>query len=160
MPLQGARTGRPVIVLWIVALAVFALDRWSKALVLGSFFPGESRLVIPRLLWWTYVQNTHGAFGLFGSSPVLLVVLAMVVLTIFAFAFRDAVQKSLLVRIGFGMIVGGAIGNIVDRLQHRWVVDFIDFKTIWPNVFNVADASITVGVGLLVLSQLIREKRA
>jgi signal peptidase II len=58
------------------------------------------------------------------------------------------------------MIVGGAIGNIVDRFQHRWVVDFIDFRTIWPNVFNVADACITVGVGLLVLSQLIRERRA
>ena len=160
MRVRGARTGRPVIVLWFVALAVFALDRWSKALVLGSFFPGESRLVIPRLLLWTYVQNTHGAFGMFGSSPVLLVVLAMVVLTIFAFAFRDAVQKSLLVRVGFGMILGGAVGNIVDRLQHQWVVDFIDFKTIWPNVFNVADASITVGVGLLIIASLRREVRS
>ena len=141
MRVRRARTGRPVIVLWLVALAVFVLDRWSKTLVLGTFYPGESRLVIPRLLWWTYVQNTHGAFGMFGSSPVLLVVLAMVVLAIFAFAFRDAVKKSLLVRMAFGMIVGGAIGNIVDRLQHQWVVDFIDFKTIWPNVFNVADAS-------------------
>jgi signal peptidase II len=118
-----------VIVLWFVALAVFALDRWSKALVLGSFFPGESRLVIPRLLWWTYVQNTHGAFGMFGSSPVLLVVLAMVVLTIFAFAFRDAVQKSLLVRVGFGMILGGAVGNIVDRLQHQWSTSSISRRS-------------------------------
>jgi signal peptidase II len=81
-------------------------------------------------------------------------------LTIFAFAFRDAVQKSLLVRIGFGMILGGAVGNIVDRLQHQWVVDFIDFKTIWPNVFNVADASITVGVGLLIIASLRREVRS
>jgi signal peptidase II len=127
---------------------------------MSSFFPGESRLVIPHLLWWTYVQNTHGAFGLFGNSPVLLITLAIIVLTIFALAFRDAVQRSLLVRIAFGMIVGGAVGNIVDRLQHRWVVDFIDFKTIWPNVFNVADASITIGVGLLIIASLRREVRA
>jgi len=146
--------------LWLAALVVFALDRWTKTLVMSAFFPGESRLVIPHLLWWTYVQNTHGAFGLFGNSPVLLIALAIIVLTIFALAFRDAVQRSLLVRIAFGMIVGGAVGNIVDRLQHRWVVDFIDFKTIWPNVFNVADASITIGVGLLIIASLRREVRA
>jgi len=144
--------------LWLAALVVFALDRWTKTLVMSTFFPGESRLVIPHLLWWTYVQNTHGAFGLFGNSPVLLIALAIIVLTIFALAFRDAVQRSLLVRIAFGMIVGGAVGNIVDRLQHRWVVDFIDFKTIWPNVFNVADSCITVGVIVLILASLRTER--
>jgi signal peptidase II len=152
--------GRPVIIVGLVAVAVFLLDRWTKTIVLHSFLPGESREVVPHLLWWTYVQNTHGAFGMFGNSPVLLIVLALLVLAVFTYAFRDAVKRSMLVRIAFGMIVGGAIGNIVDRFQHRWVVDFIDFRTIWPNVFNVADACITVGVGLLVLSQLIREKRA
>ena len=64
-------------ILWLVALAVFALDRFSKHLILVSFMPGESRTVIPHLLWWTYVQNTHGAFGLFGSSPLLLIGLAL-----------------------------------------------------------------------------------
>lgn len=151
---------RPAIIVALVAAVVFLLDRWTKTIVLHSFLPGESRLVIPHLLWWTYVQNTHGAFGMFGNSPLLLIVLAVIVLAVFTYAFRDAVRRSKLVRVAFGMIVGGAIGNIVDRFQHRWVVDFIDFRTIWPNVFNVADACITVGVGLLVLSQLIRERRA
>jgi signal peptidase II len=151
---------RPAIIVALVAAVVFLLDRWTKTIVLRSFLPGESRLVIPHLLWWTYVQNTHGAFGMFGNSPLLLIVLAVIVLAVFTYAFRDAVRRSKLVRVAFGMIVGGAIGNIVDRFQHRWVVDFIDFRTIWPNVFNVADACITVGVGLLVLSQLIRERRA
>jgi signal peptidase II len=147
------------VILWLVALVVFLLDRWTKSLVLTGFLPGESRLVVPHLLWWTYVQNVHGAFGLFGSSPYLLILLAIIVLGIFAYAFRDQVRRSTLVRIAFGMILGGAIGNIVDRLQHRWVVDFIDFKTIWPNVFNVADAAITIGVVLLVLASLRREAR-
>ena len=151
---------RPAIIVALVAAVVFLLDRWTKTIVLHSFLPGESRLVIPHLLWWTYVQNTHGAFGMFGNSPLLLIVLAVIVLAVFTYAFRDAVRRSKLVRVAFGMIVGGAIGNIVDRFQHRWVVDFIDFRTIWPNVFNVADACITVGVGLLVLSQLIRERPA
>ncbi len=146
-------------ILWLVAIVVFALDRYTKHLILTSFMPGESRIVIPHLLWWTYVQNTHGAFGLFGNSPVLLIVLALAVLVLFAFAFRDAAQRSGLVRVAFGAIVGGAAGNIVDRLQQQFVVDFIDFKTIWPNVFNVADSCITIGVILLILSSLRREER-
>lgn len=146
-------------ILWIVAIVVFALDRLSKAAVLAQFVPGESRLVVPHLLWWTYVQNNHGAFGLFGSSPFLLILLAVIVLGVFAFAFKDQVRRSALVRTAFGMILGGAIGNIIDRVQHQWVVDFIDFKTIWPNVFNVADSAITIGVVLLVLSSLRREAR-
>ncbi len=146
-------------ILWLVAVAVFALDRYTKHLILTSFMPGESRIVVPHLLWWTYAQNTHGAFGLFGNSPALLVVLALAVLTLFAFAFRDAARRSLLVRIAFGGIVGGAAGNIADRLQQQFVVDFIDFKTIWPNIFNVADSCITIGVVLLIVSSLRREDR-
>ena len=147
-------------ILWLVAIVVFVLDRFTKHAVMASFLPGESRIVIPHLLWWTYVQNTHGAFGLFGNSPALLIVLALAVLALFAFAFRDAARRSVLVRIAFGAIVGGAAGNIVDRLQQRFVVDFIDFKTIWPNVFNLADSCITIGVCLLIVSSLRREETA
>ncbi|MFN2460963.1 MAG: signal peptidase II [Candidatus Velthaea sp.] len=145
-------------ILWIVAVVVFILDRLSKHFIVASFLPNESRIVVPHLLWWTYVQNTHGAFGLFGNSPALLVVLALAVLALFAYSFRDAARRSVLVRIAFGAIVGGAAGNILDRLQQRFVVDFIDFKTIWPNVFNVADSCITVGVVLLILSSMRRER--
>jgi signal peptidase II len=146
------------VLLWIVAALVLALDRWTKLLVSTQFLPGESRIVIPHLLWFTYVQNTHGAFGLFGSQPALLIGMALVVLGLFFYAFRDAVRSSVVVRVAFGGIVGGAAGNIIDRLQHAYVVDFIDFKTIWPNVFNVADSCITIGVAVLILSSLRAER--
>jgi len=147
-------------ILWIAAAIVFALDRITKHAITASYFPGESRIAIPHLLWWTYVQNPHGAFGLFGSQPWLLIILALVVLIFFALAFRDAARQSRLVRIAFGGIVGGAAGNIADRLHQPFVVDFIDFKTIWPFVFNVADSCITIGVFLLILSSMRREKTA
>ncbi|HEX3466136.1 MAG TPA: signal peptidase II [Candidatus Elarobacter sp.] len=159
-PVAPARTRRGVYLLWLVAILVFVLDRASKAYVLAHASGCLERVVIPGLLNCNYVRNTHGAFGLFGNSPALLIVLALIVLGIFAYAFRDAVQQSNFVRIAFGMITGGAIGNIVDRFQHQWVVDFIDFYRIWPNVFNVADACITVGVALLILAALRRERRA
>jgi len=110
--------------------------------------------VIPHLLAWTYEQNQHGAFGLFGQSPALLIGMAIVVLLIFWFSFRDQARRSAVVRVAFGMILGGAIGNIVDRLQFRYVIDFIDFFRIWPNIFNVADSCITIGVILLILVSL------
>ena len=135
--------------LWAAAAIVLLLDQVTKSMVVHSFMPNESRLAIPHLLFWTYVQNQHGAFGLFGDKPWLLIAMAVVVLGLFWFAFRDAAAQSLAVRIGFGAILGGAIGNIVDRLHYRYVVDFIDLRW-WP-VFNVADSCITLGVVALVI---------
>lgn len=143
-----------------VAAIVVALDQYTKHLVTAHFLPGESRFVIPHFLKWTYEQNQHGAFGLFGSSPVLLILMALIVLLIFWYSFRDQARQSLLVRIAFGMILGGAIGNIVDRLHYRYVVDFVDFYRIWPNIFNLADACITVGVVLLIIASLARRRHA
>ncbi|MBV8283621.1 MAG: signal peptidase II [Candidatus Eremiobacteraeota bacterium] len=137
-----------------VAIGVLWLDQYTKHLVVTSFLPGESRMVIPHLLKWTYERNFHGAFGMFGSSAVLLIGMAIVVLVLFWFSFRDAASRSRLVRVAFGAIVGGAIGNIVDRLHYGYVIDFVDFYRIWPNIFNVAYSCITVGVALLLLSSL------
>ncbi len=142
-----------------VAILVLWADQFTKGLVVKSFLPGESRYVIPHFLKWTYERNLHGAFGLFGSSAVLLIGMAIVVLVLFWFSFREAAGRSLVVRIAFGMIVGGAIGNIVDRLHHGYVIDFIDFYRIWPNIFNVGDSCITVGVGLLLLSSLATRRQ-
>jgi signal peptidase II len=141
---------------WVAALATLALDQYTKHVVVTSFAPGESRIAVPHLLYWTYVQNTHGAFGLFGSQAWLLVAMALAVLAVFWFAFRDAAAQSALVRIAFGAIVGGAVGNIVDRFHYGFVVDFIDLRW-WP-VFNAADSCITVGVALLVLTSMARDR--
>ena len=144
----------------VVAAIVFAIDQVTKHQILASFQIGESRMVIAHLLKLTFEQNTHGAFGLFGGNTALLIALAVAVLVVFWLSFRDSAHKSLVVRIAFGMIVGGAIGNIVDRLHYTFVVDFIDFYRIWPNIFNVADACITTGVALLILSSLVTRRRA
>lgn len=146
-----------------VAAIVVALDQYTKHLILGQAAKGDGfyvHSVIPHLLNWTYEQNTHGAFGLFGSSGPLLIAMALIVLVIFWMGFRDAAHKSRLVRIAFGMIVGGAVGNIVDRVHLHYVVDFVDFYRIWPDIFNVADFCITSGVILLILSSLVARRRA
>jgi signal peptidase II len=130
-----------------VAIVVLWLDQFTKHLIVTSFLPGESRYVIPHFLKWTYERNA-----------VLLIAMAIVVLVLFWFSFRDAAARSRTVRVAFGMIVGGAIGNVLDRVHYGYVIDFIDFYRIWPNIFNIADSCITVGVGLLLLSSLVTRR--
>ena len=147
------------LVIAAVAICVLALDQYTKKLVLSHVrFGSYIHLVIPHFLRWNFTENYHGAFGLFGSNSVLLIAMAMVVLVLFWFSFRDGAARSRLVRVAFGMIVGGAIGNIVDRLHYGYVIDFIDFYRIWPNIFNIADSCITVGVGLLLVSGLVSRR--
>jgi len=148
------------VLLPIVAVIVFLLDLWSKHFIVAHGDACNGREVIQGLLRCTLEENQHGAFGLFGSSPYVLVGLAIIVLAIFTYAFRDAVKNSRIVQVSFGMIVGGAIGNLVDRLQHHYVVDFIDFYRIWHFIFNLGDSAITVGVVLLIVSSMRSERKA
>lgn len=143
-----------------VAVAVLWADQRTKSLIAHTCVPDSPacRTVIPNFLRITLERNVHGAFGLFGNNAVLLIAMAIVVLVLFWFSFRDAAARSWTVRIAFGMIVGGAIGNIVDRVHYGYVIDFIDFYRIWPNIFNVGDSCITVGVGLLLLSSLVTRR--
>jgi signal peptidase II len=143
-----------------VAVLVLWADQVTKRMIAGECVPDfpACRTVIPNFLRLTYERNVHGAFGLFGNNAVLLIGMAIVVLVLFWYSFRDAAARSMTVRIAFGMIVGGAIGNVVDRLHYGYVIDFIDFYRIWPNIFNVGDSCITVGVGLLLLSSLVTRR--
>jgi signal peptidase II len=140
----------------VLALAVIAADHVTKTAVAGHFLPGESRIVIPHVLYLTYVQNYHGAFGLFGTHPLLLTAAASAVLIGFYLWYRRE-GAAAQVHVAFALIFGGAVGNIVDRLRYGYVHDFIDFR-VWP-VFNVADSAITIGVCLLLLQMLTREHR-
>jgi signal peptidase II len=114
--------------------------------------PFERRVVVPGLLDLTYVQNPRGAMGLFGDRPALLIVFAAVVLAVLAYLLRDVVRRSALGQLGFGFVVGGAIGNIVDRFVHHFVVDFIAPRGFY--VFNLGDAFISVGIALVVVAGL------
>ncbi|HEX8806982.1 MAG TPA: signal peptidase II [Candidatus Aquilonibacter sp.] len=153
----------------LTAIVAFALDQWSKRLITARlFFDAHCipwcghKVLIPGWLEFAPIPNTHGAFGMFGSSKPLLVVMALIVLGIFWWSFREAAAHSRLVCIAFGLIVGGALGNIVDRVHYGYVIDFIDFyrfPQIWRFTFNVGDSFITIGVILLLISSVFRTRR-
>jgi signal peptidase II len=134
-----------------LALAVFLLDQGLKALVENSMRTGESHTVIPGLLSITYVRNDGGAFGILGGSQSLLMAGSVVAVGVVLWMLLDG-GSSRLTTLGCGLILGGAAGNLLDRLSTGEVTDFVHFS-FWY-VFNAADAAITVGVAALIFSAL------
>ena len=125
------------------------LDLLTKRAVLTSLRPGERRTLIPGVLDLHFVQNTYGAMGLFGQRTVLLIALALAVIAVLGIMLRGVVGSSWLAQIGFGLMLGGALGNVIDRSLHQYVVDFIEPHGFY--VFNVADACISLGLACVAL---------
>ena len=134
----------------VVAVLTLAIDQISKRAVMTSLRPGESWNPVAALERWvslTYVTNTGAAFGLFPEYGGIYMVIAVVVVVVIIFYHRYLPGDQWLVQASLGLQLGGALGNLVDRLRYGHVIDFIDFK-IWT-VFNVADSSVFVGVVIL-----------
>ncbi|MEO8191122.1 MAG: signal peptidase II [Acidobacteriota bacterium] len=149
---------------FLVSLGVLVLDQWSKGLITRSFEVHQSASVITNLFDLTYVRNSGAAFGLFASvdSSVKAIVLNSVAVLVFlvvsAYALRSS-HRSIRLQLGFALILGGAVGNLLDRVRFGYVVDFLDISISghhWP-AFNVADSAICMGVALLFLDMLRSE---
>jgi signal peptidase II len=143
----------------VVALVVVLLDQLTKALVKAHFGGAHIADVVPVIgnyLTIIYDENTGAAFSSFTQSPVLLGFLILIACGVIGWLYWSLRSRNNpLLRVTFGMIIGGAIGNLIDRLHYGYVVDFVHFQL--PSVhfdfaiFNVADAGISVGVLMLAL---------
>ena len=146
----------------LIALGIIALDAWTKWLVSTHIDMHDSVSLIPNLFQLVHVRNTGAAFGIGANAqsrivPLLLNIGAIgVFFVVVAYAFRTAVTDRLL-QVGLHLILGGAIGNLIDRFRLGYVVDFLDVYLNWGGqphhwpAFNIADSAICVGIGLLFL---------
>ncbi len=152
---NGSRRG--VAIAAVLAAFVLVLDQWTKALIQRDLGPGGERAAVPLVGDWfllEYAQNRGVAFGALAALPNVATILpALILLGVVVYAARLRFQGWWLV-IGAGLVVGGAVGNLLDRIRLGYVVDFIAVGP-WPN-FNVADAAISVGVACLVVDVLLR----
>lgn len=159
---------RKYVLLLVISLFVVLLDQYTKWLVLERFQLGESVPVIPDFFNLTYVRNTGAAFGLLAEAhpsfrvPFFLLV-PIVALGAIIYIFRKLPAEDLKLSVALSLVTGGAIGNLIDRAQHGFVVDFLDFH--WKSqyhfpAFNVADSAICVGVGILMLDLLTQPAEA
>jgi len=151
-----APSGRRLFV--ALAIAIFTLDQITKAAATAWLAPRNEVTIIPGFLDLAYVRNTGAVFGIFRSlvdpwrSMILTLVPLLALALVIAMALRTPPTR-LRVQGALGLILGGALGNLLDRLRLGSVVDFIEVyvgRYHWPN-FNAADSAICVGVGLLVL---------
>jgi len=142
----------------IIAATVLIADQLSKAWVLDALgtAAGASRPVIAPWLSLTLVHNTGVAFGMFQGIPHFFTVTSVIISIAATYFYRRHLpSRSWFVQLCVGLIIGGAIGNIIDRLRFGYVIDFVHVSW-FPGIFNVADSGITVGVIALTLFLLIR----
>jgi signal peptidase II len=139
-----------------LALVVFVVDQGIKSVVEGSMRVGESISLVSGFLSLTYIKNDGGAFGILGGSQMILLVGSTVAVAVVLWMLLSG-RPSVPTMLGCGLILGGAAGNLLDRLSSGEVTDYIHFS-FWY-IFNAADAAIVVGVALLLLSAL-RSDRA
>ncbi len=145
------------VLLTVVTVAVvFFLDRWTKHVFTGILDLNESLPVIHGVFHFTLVHNTGIAFGLFknqGAAFIIIPIIAVILLAYNIYYYHHQRQRlSRIYIFAFSLILGGAIGNLTDRISYGYVVDFIDLR-IWP-VFNIADSAITVGALLIAFKCL------
>ncbi len=153
---------------YLIALAVILLDQATKHLIVQTFRLGQGILVIPGFFDIVYVLNPGAAFGFLATlseqvrNPFFILISVAAVILIVVYRARY-LRSHRLASVALGLILGGAVGNLIDRLRYGVVVDFLDVHVAqyhWP-AFNVADSAISVGVSLMILDMLLdwhREK--
>ncbi len=155
--------------LWLAVIsgAIIAFDQLIKLYIHTSFHLGESKVIIPNFFNLTYVRNFGAAFGFLAESHpafreiffLTMPPVALIIILLILHGVKDSDTKQI---VALSCIFGGAIGNYIDRLRVRYVIDFLDFhlnnKYSWP-AFNIADSAIVGGVCLLLLL-MVFENRA
>lgn len=142
---------------WIVLLVagiVIALDQWTKNLVRANVPKFEPVPVLGEWLQWQHIDNNGAAFGLFQNGRMFFTIAAIAISIGILFYIRYIPSNKKLLLVLLGMMLGGAVGNLIDRIQQGYVTDFVRMGIpgvyYWPN-WNVADASIVCGVIGLVI---------
>ena len=140
----------------ILAVVVFVIDIASKFWIVNNFFLFESVNLLP-FFSITYVRNIGAAFSIFEGQRWILAAIAFIVSTVIVYLLYRNKQK--LENVSLAFILGGALGNLFDRLYHGFVVDFLDvnFGDWHYPTFNIADCAICLGIGLFILSNYAKK---
>jgi len=153
-------------VLLIICFWILFVDQWTKHSVQQRLVLHQKVEVIHGFFNLVHVRNTGGAFGIFGGEKggigsLLFVVVSLVAIGSILFLFVRLRKEEKTISLSLSLVLSGAVGNLIDRLRYGEVVDFLDFYIFsfhWP-AFNIADSAICLGIGLMVLELLIRDRR-
>ncbi|TET77355.1 MAG: signal peptidase II [Candidatus Cloacimonadota bacterium] len=144
-----------------ISLTVIFCDQLSKYIVSKTMYIGQSIRVIGSFFRITYLRNPNVAFGIPVGSPLLMMVLTSIATILLIVYFFRIKEEGILFNIGLVLIIGGAIGNLIDRFRMRQVIDFIEIgikRFKWP-VFNIADSFVTIGIIVILYVWIFGKKR-
>jgi len=154
---------RKYLIASILAGAIIALDQLTKVMILSRFRLGESYSIIENFFNLTFVKNFGAAFGFLAQShpefrEIFFLTMPPAAMIVIFFLLKGVQNDDRTQVLALSSILGGAIGNYIDRLRFRYVVDFLDFhwfdKYSWP-AFNIADSAIVIGVGVLMVQMFL-----
>ena len=141
--------GKKNIVIFATALLIVFLDQITKFLIKQNFQLNQSIPIIKNILHLTYITNTGSAFGLFKGLNVFFILFSIIVIILIFYYLNKIKENEKALLFAIGLLLGGTIGNLIDRVFYGVVTDFIDFR-IWP-VFNLADSAVSISVILLIV---------
>ena len=165
MKLRISQENPRYLVLITMALTIISLDQITKFLIHHSMRLHESIAIVEGFFAITYIRNPGAAFGFLADLGdqfrfYFFVTISIVALIFLGIFFYKTPREDLLTQVGISLVVGGALGNLIDRLRLGEVIDFLDFfigSSHWP-AFNVADSAISIGLALLILQLFLRSK--
>lgn len=143
-----------------ISILLLLIDQISKLLVVKLIHINGSIELIKNFFYLTYTYNTGAAFSILTGQRIFLILIAIVILIVIFNYLRKNKIESKIEKIAFSLIIGGSIGNLLDRIVRGCVIDFLDFKILGYNfpIFNLADTFIVVGVFLLLIITLTRKE--
>ena len=159
MSSEGPTSGgfRKAVVLLLTALAILVADQVTKALVVANLAVGERARLVGDLVQVWHAQNRGAAFSLFQGGAVVFLIVSVLSIGMVAYFHRSLRDRSPWLHVVLGVVLGGTLGNFTDRLRQGYVTDWLSVgigDTRWPT-FNVADSSVVVGIGILVIYLLL-----
>ncbi len=143
----------------LLGLAIILLDQLTKQWIRSAFTYGDSRPVIDGLFNLVYVRNDGAAWNILSGHGLILILISIAVLVLLLIYRRSFLEEQFSHKILLGLMVGGIVGNLIDRIRFGWVTDFLDFHVgahHWPS-FNVADSAICIAVGLYIITNIFSE---
>ena len=157
---------KKLILYFLVAILIIVVDQWTKIYVFNHFYLGESVPVIDGLFNLTYVRNSGAAFGFGGAFHnylryTLFLALPVVACFVITYLLLKSLKGTPIMSWAYALILGGAIGNLIDRFRLDFVVDFFDFYIGKHHfaTFNIADSAITIAAGLIIIDYFLQKKQ-
>lgn len=159
--LKSQRKVEDIFMNYLIALVVIIFDQWTKYLVIENMAIGESIPIIDNLIYLTSHRNPGAAWGILAGQMWFFYIITVIVIGIIIYYMETYSKGHRLLGLSLALVLGGAIGNFIDRVRFQEVVDFVDvyiFSYDYP-IFNVADSSLVIGVILIGIITLLEEVR-